>query len=138
MDATTEKDDIELAKSAFWAAIVTANPEYDDGDLDPEVEAAFDASCRAAVWSWKARNAPRDFPEILYRDGETAIVVARMPNGSVAITDDYLTDYVSFMKGGWQRESDQLPVTDEMSGFLAGLAKIECLNNEQLTNEVPK
>ena len=48
--------------------------------------------------------------------------VVRMPNGYLAITDGYLTDYFRVdSPGAWVRESDQLLIGDDLRAFLDGM-----------------
>ncbi len=52
----------------------------------------------------------------------SSVDVVLMPNGQVAISDGFLTDYVVLQgKGKWQRESDQLPLPDDVRQYINGL-----------------
>lgn len=63
-----------------------------------------------------------DQSKLLFMCPETNLEVVMMPNGHMAITDGYSTDYFTVRgKGEWVRESDQLVLSDSLKTFLGTL-----------------
>jgi hypothetical protein len=63
-----------------------------------------------------------DSETVLFRSPESDVYVAQMPNGHIAITDGFNTDYVNIHgKGNWVRESDQLAIGEDIQDFLSSM-----------------
>ncbi len=72
-------------------------------------------------------NPYKDEEVVLFKDPSSEVYVAEsMSGGNIVITDGWLTDYVNIRgKGDWVRESDQLPITQEIGDFLSSFESAE-------------
>ncbi|ANN80863.1 hypothetical protein [Bordetella flabilis] len=112
---------IEYAKAARQCGLIL-------DDLYPLTALDRDIEDELVVSSGEARNGLRDESGelVLYTSPSCESYVAQMPNGHIAITDGWSTDYVTIRgKGEWVRESDQLTITQDMRDFLSSVGSVE-------------
>lgn len=63
---------------------------------------------------------------VLFKSPSNDVYVAQMPNGHIAITDGFSTDYVNIRgRGDWVRDSDQLQISQEIREFLSSVDSVE-------------